>query len=354
MSIEQIETSFLSAVSHVNSLTELDHVRVAFLGKSSDIMLLMKSLGTMPSEQRKEMGSVYNELRLKFESVIQERHAALAVDAMNQHLKEDGVDISLPTSSKKIGKAHPLSQAMYELIGILTAMGFHLAEGPEIEDDYYNFTALNVPASHPARQMQDTFYLNAKDKDGQSMVLRTQTSSVQIRIMQGKQPPFKLIVPGRVYRSDSDATHTPNFHQIEGLYIDKNIHMGHLKTCLLEMCKRFFKKPDLTIRFRPSFFPFTEPSAEMDICCTRSADKMIIGEGSDWLEVLGCGMVHPKVLENCGIDPKEYQGFAWGMGVDRLAMLKYGLTDLRAFFEGDIRWSQNYGFGLFQIFQSEW
>lgn len=351
MSIESIRGDFNRALESAKTLQEIETVRVAFLGKSSDVNQLMKSLGTLPTEERKTQGETIQALRLGMEAALQEKLAAVKKHAFAQQIAEDAIDITLPVQKRSQGKAHPLIQGMKELIDILQSMGFHLADGPEIEDDYHNFTALNVPESHPARQMQDTFYLNALDQNDAPMVLRTQTSSVQIRVMKQFKPPYKIIVPGRVFRSDSDATHTPNFHQIEGLYIDKGIHMGHLKACLLELCQRFFEKPDLKIRFRPSFFPFTEPSAEMDICCTRGADTMIVGEGSDWLEVLGCGMVHPKVLEGCGIDPQEYQGFAWGMGVDRFTMLKYGITDLRALFEGDMRWVQHFGFPLSKAYE---
>lgn len=351
MNIENIRADFQRALQAAATIQEIEAVRVTFLGKNSDMSQLMKGLGALSADERKTRGEEIHALRFSIETSLQEKLTQFKQAAFEKQIAEDAVDISLPAQARPFGKAHPLIQGMKELIDILQSMGFHLAEGPEIEDDYHNFTALNVPDSHPARQMQDTFYLNSKDHNDSPMVLRTQTSSVQIRVMKQFKPPYKIIVPGRVFRSDSDATHTPNFHQIEGLYIDKGIHMGHLKACLLELCQRFFEKPNLKIRFRPSFFPFTEPSAEMDICCTRSAEKMIVGEGNDWLEVLGCGMVHPKVLEGCGIDPQEYQGFAWGMGVDRLTMLKYGITDLRAFFEGDVRWIQHFGFPLSKAYE---
>lgn len=351
---ESLQNLFYETMKTVQSSEDLEKVRVQFLGKSSELSSFMKQLGALSPDERKNQGALLNQIRQQFETAIADKAQMLEAEELNKKLEADAVDITMPVSQTASGTLHPLSQAMYEAIQVFTSMGFGLADGPEIEDDYHNFTALKIPHSHPARQMQDTFYVNAIGEDGHPMVLRTQTSSVQIRVMETHKPPLKIIVPGRVFRSDSDATHTPNFHQIEGLYIDKNIHMGHLKACLLEFCQRFFEQSNLKIRFRPSFFPFTEPSAEMDVSYTRTKGKILIGEGTDWLEILGCGMVHPKVLENCGISSQEYQGFAWGMGVDRLAMLKYGITDLRAFFEGDIRWSRHYGFSLGQSYGCEW
>jgi len=249
----------------------------------------------------------------------------------------------LPVRQQPQGRIHPVSQVMDEIAAIFADMGFTIAEGPDIEDDFHNFTALNIPPEHPARQMQDTFYLPQRE-DGMPMVLRTHTSPVQIRTMQDTPPPHRIVVPGRTYRSDSDQTHTPMFHQIEGLVIDRDIHMGHLKGTLEAFCQAFFEVDNVRFRFRPSYFPFTEPSAEVDIGCSYEGGNLRIGEGDDWLEILGCGMVNPRVLENCGLDASEWQGFAWGMGIDRIAMLKYGIPDLRAFFDSDLRWLHHYGF----------
>jgi phenylalanyl-tRNA synthetase alpha chain len=258
-------------------------------------------------------------------------------------LAEEAIDVSLPIRPEMAGRLHPITQTIDEAIAILGEMGFSVAEGPEIEDDFHNFTALNIPPEHPARQMHDTFYFPEKD-DGSRNVLRTHTSPVQIRTMVSGEPPFRIIAPGRTYRCDSDMTHTPMFHQIEGLVIDESTHFGHLKGCLLNFLSAFFEVDDLPLRFRPSFFPFTEPSAEVDIGCAREGGELKIGAGRDWMEILGCGMVHPNVLKACDIDPDKYQGFAFGLGVERMAMLKYGIPDLRTFFDADLRWLKHYGF----------
>jgi len=265
--------------------------------------------------------------------------------AMGEQLEADKVDVTLSvrTSPAERGRIHPVSQVVDEITAIFGDMGFAIAEGPDIETDFYNFTALNFPAGHPAREMHDTFFFNPKP-DGERLLLRTHTSPVQIRTMQTQKPPIKVIIPGRTYRCYSDQTHTPMFHQVEGLVIDKSSHLGHLKWILAEFCKAFFEVDDVKMRFRPSYFPFTEPSMEVDIQCDRSGGEVRFGEGNDWLEILGCGMVHSNVLRNVGLDPDEYQGFAWGMGIDRIAMLKYGMPDLRAFFEADVRWLKHYGF----------
>jgi len=259
-------------------------------------------------------------------------------------LARERTDVTLPARERPQGRIHPVSQVTEEIVAIFADMGFTVAEGPDVEDDWHNFEALNIPPEHPARQMQDTFYLESRDAQGQPLVLRTHTSPVQIRTMRAGKPPFRIIAPGRVYRRDYDMTHTPMFHQVEGLLIDRRTHMGHLKGCLTDFVRAFFERDDIPVRFRPSYFPFTEPSAEMDIGCRRSKDELVVGEGSDWLEILGCGMVHPKVLEAVGLDPEIWQGFAFGMGIDRVAMLKYGIPDLRTFFEGDLRWLEHYGF----------
>jgi phenylalanyl-tRNA synthetase alpha chain len=256
--------------------------------------------------------------------------------------------VTLPVEIGGEGRVHPISQTTDELTAIFGEMGFRVAEGPHIEDDFYNFTALNIPPEHPARQEMDTFYLTEK-RDGSRKVLRTHTSPVQIRTMLAEKPPIRIIVPGRTFRSDHDATHSPMFHQVEGLVIDRSTHMGHLKGCLIEFCRAFFEMDDLPVRFRPSYFPFTEPSAEVDIGCSREGGGLKIGAGGDWLEILGSGMVHPKVLENCNIDPTIYQGFAFGMGIERIAMLKYGIPDLRAFYDSDLRWLRHYGFQALEV-----
>jgi phenylalanyl-tRNA synthetase alpha chain len=262
---------------------------------------------------------------------------------MERRLEAERIDVTLPARPERVGRIHPISQTLDEMIAIFGEMGFTVAEGPDIEDDWHNFTALNIPPEHPARQMHDTFYLPDQD-GGVPTVLRTHTSPVQVRTMTAQKPPIRIVAPGRTYRSDYDMTHTPMFHQIEGLAIDTDIHMGHLKGCLMEFARAFFDIDDLPVRFRPSFFPFTEPSAEMDIGCSRAGGELKLGNHGDWLEILGCGMVHPKVLEMCGIDSSRWQGFAFGMGIERPAMLKYGIPDLRTFFEADTRWLKHYGF----------
>ena len=332
-------------INAVDTLVQLEIVRLACLGKQGEVTLLLKSLGQMDPEKRKEQGQHINQLRNFLHEAIETRKVILEDLALKHQLMSEKLDVTLPVNYG-VGVIHPLSQAMFEATTILKDMGFVVAEGPEIETDFYNFTALNVPAHHPARQEQDTFYFQ-RDAEGMQKLLRTQTSPVQIRTMEHLKPPIKIISPGRVFRSDYDQTHTPVFHQIEALYIDRDIHMGHLKGCLTEFCRRFFDIPNLPLRFRPAYFPFTEPSAEIDIGCLRKNGRLTIGEGEDWLEVLGSGMVHPQVLENCDIDPNEWQGFAFGMGIERLAMLKYGIMDLRSFYENDVRWLQHYGFSAF-------
>ncbi|MBT5110937.1 MAG: phenylalanine--tRNA ligase subunit alpha, partial [Rhodospirillaceae bacterium] len=279
---------------------------------------------------------------------LESRRDALANVELDAALARDQVDITLSARPENEGRLHPISQTIDEIIAIFGEMGFVLAEGPDIEDDFHNFTALNIPPEHPARQMHDTFYL-PEQPDGSRKLLRTHTSSVQVRTMQNSEPPLRIIVPGRAFRCDSDMTHTPMFHQVEGLIVDKTVHMGHLKGCLIEFCRAYFETSDVPVRFRPSFFPFTEPSAEVDIGCSRQDGTLKIGAGDDWLEILGCGMVHPKVLDACGIDSSEYQGFAFGMGIERIAMLKYGMPDLRTFFDADMRWLRHYGFAPLEV-----
>ena len=340
-----LETELLTAIAAADDEAALETVRVAALGKSGSVSALLKALGTTAPEARKEQGLRINRLKDRVTAAIAARRDALRAQALDQRLNTETVDVTLPVREPpaEIGRVHPISQVVDELTAIFADMGFAIAEGPDIETDDYNFTKLNFPEGHPARDMHDTFYFNPKP-DGSRLLLRTHTSPVQIRTMLAKKPPIRVIIPGRTYRSDSDQTHTPMFHQVEGLVIDKSAHLGHLKWILQEFCKAFFEVDQVKMRFRPSFFPFTEPSLEVDIQCRRDKGEIRFGEGDDWLEILGCGMVHPNVLRNCGLDPDEYQGFAWGMGIDRIAMLKYGMPDLRAFFEADMRWLAHYGF----------
>lgn len=343
-----LQAKSIADINQAADLDALEGLRVEYLGKKGLIAEHMQKLRDLPPEERKDFGARVNVLKEAITEALDARKTLLNAAAINARLEQEKIDVTLPVRAEQRGSLHPISQVVEEAVAILGKMGFSVAEGPDIEDDFHNFTALNTPENHPARQMQDTFYLPA-DEQGQLRVLRTQTSSVQIRVMTSGKPPFRIIAPGRVYRSDYDMTHTPMFHQIEGLYIDKGIHMGHLKTCLLEFLKAFFEVDDLPIRLRPSFFPFTEPSAEVDIGCKRENGELKIGAGDSWLEILGCGMVHPNVLRNVGVDPEEYQGFAFGMGIERLAMLKYGIPDLRTFFESDIRWLKHYGFSVLDI-----
>ncbi len=341
--INKLESELLAEVGNVKDLDALEAVRISALGKKGQVSLLMRGLGQMAPEERQEVAPKLNQLKKTISDAIDDAKAALNRAAMEARLASERVDVTLPVRPENKGRIHPISQVTDEIIEIFADMGFTIAEGPDIEDDFHNFTALNIPPEHPARQMHDTFYLPEKE-DGSRQVLRTHTSSVQIRTMESIKPPHRIVVPGRTYRSDSDQTHTPMFNQIEGLVIDKTSHMGHLKGVLKEFCRAYFEVDDVEMRFRPSYFPFTEPSAEMDIRCTFAGDHIKVGEGDDWMEILGCGMVNPKVLAHCGIDPNEYQGFAWGMGIDRIAMLKYGIPDLRAFFDCDLRWLKHYGF----------
>jgi phenylalanyl-tRNA synthetase alpha chain len=343
--IEKLEREISGAITAASDEAALEAVRVGALGKSGSVSALLKTLGGMSPDDRKQQGPLINGLKDRVTEALKVRRNALAHAALDARLNTETVDVTLPVreSPAETGRVHPISQVIDELTTIFADMGFAVAEGPDIETDDLNFTKLNFPVGHPARDMQDTFYFNPKD-DGTRMLLRTHTSPVQIRTMLAQKPPIRIIVPGRTYRSDWDQTHTPMFHQVEGLVIDKGSHLGHLKWILREFCKAFFEVDDVKMRFRPSFFPFTEPSLEVDIQCRRSKDEVRFGEGEDWMEILGCGMVHPNVLRNCGLDPDEYQGFAWGMGIDRIAMLKYGISDLRQLFEADARWISHYGF----------
>jgi phenylalanyl-tRNA synthetase alpha chain len=357
--IEALSKTILAAVAAADTLDTLDSVRVEALGKQGSVSALLKTMGQMSPQERQAQGPIINGLREAVTAVIANKKNALETAALNQRLATERLDMTLPAPHTPRGSIHPVSQVMDELAEIFADMGFAVAEGPEIEDDWRNFTALNIPETHPARAMHDTFYFPDKDDQGRDMLLRTHTSPVQIRTMKaiadaGQEPRIRIIAPGRVYRSDSDATHTPMFHQIEGLVIDKGIHLGHLKWTLETFLKAFFEREDITIRMRPSYFPFTEPSAEVDIGYTVIAGKRVIGgkegdAGFGWMEVLGSGMVHARVIANCGLDPDVWQGFAFGTGVDRLAMLKYGMDDLRAFFDGDTRWLGHYGFDALDV-----
>jgi phenylalanyl-tRNA synthetase alpha chain len=361
--IARLRTELSGAIAAAADEPALETVRVAALGKKGSVSALLATLGTMPPEERKSAGPLINGLKTEIGGLIEAKAATLRRAALDARLEAERVDVTLPVSPPPTatGRIHPVSQVWDEITAIFSDMGFRIAEGPDIETDWYNFTALNFPEGHPAREMHDTFFLQP-GVDGTRKVLRTHTSPVQIRSMLrtsekpaaayltgAVEPPIRVIAPGRTYRHDSDQTHTPMFHQVEGLVIDKSSHIGQLRWVLEEFLKAFFEVPNVTLRFRPSFFPFTEPSMEVDVGCDRSGAEVKIGEGSDWLEILGCGMVHPNVLRNCGLDPDVYQGFAWGIGIDRLAMLKYGMNDLRAFFDADKRWLDHYGFRAFDM-----
>ncbi|WP_353858431.1 phenylalanine--tRNA ligase subunit alpha [Azospirillum formosense] len=340
--LDALKDELLSQVNAAGDLAALEEVRVTALGKKGRITGFMKELGGLSPDERRERGQQLNALKDEIAAAIDGRKADLARAHLEARLQAERIDVTLPVRPETEGRIHPISQTIDEMVAIFAEMGFSVAEGPDVEDDFHNFTALNFPPGHPARDMHDTFYL--PDNGDKKMLLRTHTSPVQVRTMLNKKPPIRIIAPGRTYRSDYDMTHTPMFHQIEGLVIDEATHMGHLKGCLIEFCRAFFDVDDLPLRFRPSFFPFTEPSAEVDIGCSRKGGELKLGNYGDWLEILGCGMVHPNVLEACGIDSTKYQGFAFGMGIERVAMLKYGIPDLRTFFEADLRWLKHYGF----------
>ncbi|MEQ8709180.1 MAG: phenylalanine--tRNA ligase subunit alpha [Rhodospirillales bacterium] len=346
--IDDLRQQLATAVDQAADLKALEAIRIDALGKKGRITDMMKSLGGMDPDARREAGQSLNALKTEIAAAIDGRKTALEDAELEQRLAADRIDVTLSSRPETDGRLHPISQTYDEVVAIFAELGFTVAEGPDIEDDFHNFTALNIPPEHPARQMHDTFYLPEKE-DGSRMLLRTHTSPVQVRTMLSQKPPIRILVPGRTFRSDSDMTHTPMFHQFEGLVIDKATHMGHLRGCLLDFCKAYFEVDDLPMRFRPSYFPFTEPSAEVDIGCSRAGGELRIGAGDDWLEILGCGMVHPKVLEYCNLDPAEYQGFAFGMGLERMAMLKYGIPDLRTFFDSDLRWLRHYGFASLDV-----
>jgi phenylalanyl-tRNA synthetase alpha chain len=344
--LSALKDELTAAADGAADLAALEEVRVRALGKKGAITERMKGLGSMDPDARKAAGQALNAIRDAVNAAIEARKTALEDAELDQRLATETIDITLPIRPEREGRIHPISQTIDEVVSIFGEMGFTVAEGPDIETDWHNFTALNIPPDHPARQMHDTFYLEGEGPDGGDApwVLRTHTSPVQIRHMETVEPPIRILVPGRAFRIDNDMTHTPMFHQFEGLVVDETTHMGHLKGCLIEFCRAFFEVDDVPVRFRPSHFPFTEPSAEVDIGCTHTREGIKIGAGDDWMEILGCGMVHPRVLANCGIDPEKYQGFAFGMGAERIAMLKFGIPDLRTFFESDLRWLKHYGF----------
>ena len=344
--MEDLKSEIVAMINAAADMKTLEEIRVSVLGKKGKITELMKGLGALSAEEKKEKGKSLNILKSEVEKAMDAQKTVLEDKELNAKLAAETIDVTLPVRSENQGRIHPVSKIYEEVVAIFGEMGFSVAEGPDIEDQFHNFNALNMPANHPARQMQDTFYIPNKESDDfdDSYVVRTHTSPVQIRTMENQQPPIRIIAPGRTYRSDYDATHTPMFHQVEGLVIDKNITMAHLKGCLYDFVKAFFELDEIPVRYRPSYFPFTEPSAEMDIGCLKTKNELKIGAGNDWLEILGCGMVHPNVLRAGGIDPDVYQGFAFGVGIDRLAMLKYGIPDLRTFFESDVRWLKHYGF----------
>jgi len=344
-----LEREITGAIATAADEAAVEQVRVAALGKKGSISELLKTLGGMSPEERKEQGPRLNGLRDRVSNAIAARKAELQEQALNVRLASENIDVTLPVRPEPQGTIHPVSQVLDEITAIFADLGFSIAEGPDVETDDYNFTRLNIPPDHPARQMHDTFYVSPQ-ADGSRHVLRTHTSPVQVRTMLVQKPPIRIISPGRTYRVDSDATHSPMFHQFEGLVIDEVTNLGHLKWTLEEFCKAFFEVEKVELRARPSFFPFTEPSVEWDLRCDRSVPgKITFGQGSDWLELAGSGMVHPKVLTMCGIDPEKYQGYAFGGGIDRLAMLKYGIPDIRPFFESDIRWLKHFGFAPLDI-----
>ena len=347
--LETMTSNWLARIAGAGDLAALEAERVAALGKQGAVTALLKTLGGMSAEERQVRGPAIHGLREAVTTAIAARKTALDDAELERRLASETIDMTLPVDTGPRGTVHPVSQVMDELAEIFADLGFAVATGPEIEDDWHNFTALNIPETHPARAMHDTFYFNRLDESGRPMLLRTHTSPVQIRTMQSQEPPIRIIAPGRTYRSDSDATHTPMFHQVEGLVIDRGIHMGHLKWTLETFLKAYFERDDIVLRLRPSYFPFTEPSAEVDVGYTIQNGRRVLGGSERWMELLGSGMVHPRVIAACGLDPDEWQGFAFGCGIDRLAMLKYGMDDLRAFFDGDVRWLKHYGFGALDV-----
>ena len=346
MDVKKVLEASIKDLQSASTQQELYEVRVSYLGKKGKITELLKSLKDLSLEEKKSVGAELNSARESVETFYQEKINKIKGEEINQKLINESIDITFPPPSSTIAKVHPISQTYDEVISIFGSMGYEVAEGPDIETDFYNFSALNIPEDHPAREMQDTFYINSFDEKNNPYVLRTHTSPVQIRTMLNTKPPIKIIAPGRTYRCDSDTTHSPMFHQVEGLFINESATMADLKGTLIEFCKLFFNVQELRVRFRPSYFPFTEPSAEMDVAYEIINDRISIGSGNKWLEILGCGMVNPVVLENCKIDSNKYQGFAFGMGLDRITMLKHGLTDIRSFFNGNLNWISKNGFGF--------
>ena len=338
--LKKIRDEFLSKLRSKLDLSQVNQLKTDLFGKNGLITKQFKKIGSISDSERKKYATELNNIKDELQNLINSKISEIEISEVNEKLKKEKIDISLPERSIIRGKIHPVSQTIDEISSIFSEIGFSVEEGPDVENEFNNFTALNTPDHHPARDMHDTFYLDEKKQK----LLRTHTSPVQIRTMINNKPPFKIIAPGRTYRSDSDQTHAPMFHQVEGLHIDKEINMGHLKGCLNYFIKEFFEVDKIKMRFRPSHFPFTEPSAEVDIGYELKDGKIIIGEGDKWLEILGCGMVHPNVLKNVKVDPAKFQGYAFGIGIDRLAMLKYGINDLRAFFETDYRWLTHFGF----------
>lgn len=354
--IQAMKAQLVGDIAAAADLDTLEGLRVATLGKAGSVTALLKTMGSLSPEERKTRGPEIHSLREAVTAALADKKAALEGAALEAKLSAEKLDMTLPAAARPAGSIHPVSQVMDEVAEIFADLGFAVATGPEIEDDWRNFTALNIPETHPARAMHDTFYFpeDRNDADGRSMLLRTHTSPVQVRTMMTEKPPIRIIAPGRVYRSDSDATHTPMFHQVEGLVIDRGIHMGHLKWTLETFLKAFFERDDIVLRLRPSYFPFTEPSAEVDVGYKQEKGRRVVGgngddDGHAWMELLGSGMVNRRVIANCGLDPDEYQGFAFGIGIDRIAMLKYGMDDLRAFFDGDLRWAAHYGFSPLSV-----
>ena len=348
--MDDLRDKYIQAIANASDEAALEELRVQAVGKKGEVSLKMRELGKMTNEERQIAGPKLNALKDELNSALAAKKEALADAALDERLRTEWLDVTLPSRGRRQGTIHPISQVTEEVIAIFADMGFAVAEGPQIESDWYNFDALNIPGHHPARAEMDTFYTHRAEGDNRPPhVLRTHTSPVQIRSMQANGAPIRIIAPGRVYRADYDQTHTPMFHQVEGLAIDKDISMANLKWVLEEFVKSYFEVDDVELRFRASHFPFTEPSAEVDIRCSWEGGQLKVGEGDDWLEILGSGMVHPKVLEAGNIDPNEWQGFAFGMGIDRIAMLKYGIPDLRAFFDSDLRWLRHYGFAALDL-----
>ena len=351
--INQLTRSALNDIDDCNEAENLESVRVKFFGKNGIVTLELKSLSSLSSDEKKKVGQSLNLLKKNFFEKFEIKKKEIESKSINEKLKEENVDTSLPTRElfKLTSKIHPITHTINEIVSILGSMGLSYEEGPDIEDDFHNFTALNIPENHPARQMHDTFYIN---NDPEDFVLRTHTSPVQIRALKKNKFPLKIFAPGRTYRCDSDMTHTPMFHQVEGLVVDNQVTFANLKWFLEKFCKVFFKNEDLKFRFRPSYFPFTEPSAEVDINCSISSGKITLGNGDNWLEILGCGMVHPNVFKMVGLEQKQLSGFAFGMGIERLAMLKYGMPDLRNFYDSDLRWLNHYGFSFLENTDLSW